>query len=43
MRSWSGPGVSSTSALASGGQLRLEVSYLEGKKHLPIVELRAAA
>ena len=38
-----GPGVSSTSPLASGGQLRLEVSYLGGKKHLPIVELRAAA
>jgi hypothetical protein len=34
---------SSTSPLTSGGQLRLDVSYLEGRKHLPIVELRAAA
>jgi hypothetical protein len=29
--------------LTSGKQLALEVSYLEGRKHLPIVELRAAA
>ena len=33
----------SGSQLPSGNQLRLNVSYLEGRKHLPIVELRAAA
>jgi hypothetical protein len=27
----------------SGKQLALKVSYLDGRKHLPIVELRAAA
>ena len=29
--------------LTSGKPLALKVSYLEGRKHLPIVELRAAA
>ena len=29
--------------LTSGKQLALKVSYLDGRKHLPIVELRAAA
>ena len=29
--------------LVSSKQIALEVSYLEGRKHLPIVELRAAA
>jgi hypothetical protein len=38
-----GPGASSMSSRASGGQLRLEVSCLEGRKHLLIVELEAAA
>ena len=29
--------------LKSGKQLALKVSYLDGRKHLPIVKLRAAA
>jgi len=37
------PATESTSRLTSGRQLRLKVSYLEGRKHLPIVELGAAA
>ena len=36
-------GTESQSRLTSGEQLALKVSYLEGRKHLPIVELRAAA
>jgi hypothetical protein len=36
-------GTQSASPLNSGGQLALKVSYLEGRKDLPIVELRAAA
>ena len=36
-------GTESGSRLTSGEQLALKVSYLEGRKHLPIVELRAAA
>jgi len=36
-------GTDSGSRLTSGKQLALKVSYLEGRKHLPIVELRAAA
>jgi transposase InsO family protein len=35
----SGPGT----PLTSGKPLALKVSYLEGRKHLPIVELKAAA
>ena len=31
------------SPLTSGKHLALKVSYLDGRKHLPIVELRAAA
>jgi hypothetical protein len=33
----------SGSLLTSGKPLALKVSYLEGRKHLPIVELKAAA
>ena len=36
-------GTESGSRLTSGEQLALKVSYLEGRKHLPIVDLRAAA
>jgi putative transposase len=36
-------GPESESRLTSGKRLALEASYLEGRKHLPIVELRAAA
>jgi len=36
-------GTDSASRLNSGGQLALKVSYLEGRKHLPVVELKAAA
>jgi transposase InsO family protein len=36
-------GTESGSRLTSGKQLALKVSYLEGRRHLPIVQLRAAA
>ena len=38
-----GAGGESVTPLTSGKQLALKVSYLDGRKHLPIVELRAAA
>jgi hypothetical protein len=36
-------GTESTTRLTSDKQLQLEVTHLEGRKQLPIVELRAAA
>ena len=36
-------GTESGSRLTSGKQLALKVSYLDGRKHLPIFELRDAA
>jgi transposase InsO family protein len=38
-----GPRNGAATRLTSGKQLALKVSYLDGRKHLPIVELRAAA